>query len=111
MQRHGVDNKETAIELVPEWLQQFTLGDDVTLISSNYQELSGTFEVIGGGIMVLHESLGRHPYFTFEKLTIVNQGRTRVFTDRDDFESLFQKSGNRGEYSYMLPISKLWPAQ
>jgi len=111
MQRHGVDKKETAIELAPEWLQRFTLGDDVTMVRSNHQELTGTFEVVGGGIMVMHESLGRYPYFTFEKLTVVHQGRTRVFTDRDVFESLFQKSGNRGEYSYVLPISTLWSAQ
>ncbi len=103
--RYGLDDTTSASRYADRWIEEFDHGEGIEMLDADPATLTATFRLSPGGHLVVHGSLGREPYFTFEHLTISRGGTDLNYVGLESIGRQFRLVEDAG-YLYEFQVTE-----
>jgi hypothetical protein len=85
-----------------DWFQEVGFNESVEVLAIDSTRLTGRYRLTPSSFMVVHQSLGREPFWCFDELRITKDDYTAVFSGTEAITEQF----SRGEgYRYLFEIT------
>ena len=105
--KYGLEPAEASTNYAKEWLEAFAQGEGVELLEIDTTRFTGRYQVAAAGSMIVHSSLGRKPYFYFNKLLVKQGDHTLSFDNEQDIAQQFQPTGDDYRYGFLIDAELL----
>ncbi len=103
--RYGLSETTLAGSYADGWFEELRHGEGLEPVAADRATLTATYRLSPGGHLVVHSSLGREPYFTFDHLTISRDGTELTYVGLERIGGQFRLVEDAG-YLYEFEVTE-----